>query len=173
MGKTLRDFALKPPIAVEADRTVFVRVDPGHSTDQGLHSWGVARRGEVSGRLGTSTAVGIQAAAIARENRALQRAEMVGLYWANTAGPKARTADTSLDREYRRVRHAVPTVDPALLNSHGGVTAALKRVVELQPAAEGRSFQVVIDGERTWQSQGPMEARFGRASRGSRARSGM
>ncbi len=83
VGKILRDFALKPPIAGEADRTVFVRVDPGHSTDEGL------------------------------------------------------------------------------LHSYGGVTAALKRAVELQPAAERRSFQVVIDGERTWQSQGLMEARFG------------
>ena len=83
MGKTLRYFALKPPIAVEADRTVFVRVDPGHSTDQGL------------------------------------------------------------------------------LNAYGGVTAAQKRAVEMQPAAEGRSFQGVIDGERTGQSQRLMEARFG------------
>ena len=41
VGKTLRYFALKPPTAVEADRTVFVRVDPRHSTDQGLlHSYG-------------------------------------------------------------------------------------------------------------------------------------
>ena len=41
-----------------------------------------------------------------------------------------------------------------------------------QPAAEGRSFQVVIDGERTWQSQRLLEARFGSVSRGSRGRSG-
>ncbi len=73
VGKTLRDIALKPSIAVEADRTVFALVDPGHSTDQGL------------------------------------------------------------------------------LHSFAGVTAGLKRAVEGQPAAEGRSFQVVIDGERTWQ----------------------
>ena len=46
------------------------------------------------------------------------------------------------------------------LNSYGGVTAALKPAVELRPAAEGRSFQVVIDGERTGQSQRLMEARF-------------
>ena len=83
VGKILRDFALKPPIAGEADRTVFVRVDPGHSTDQGL------------------------------------------------------------------------------LTSFAGVTAGLKRAVKGQPAVEGRSFQVVIDGERTGQSQGLMEARFG------------
>ena len=75
MGKTRRDFALKPPVAVEANRTVFVRVDPEHSTDQDL------------------------------------------------------------------------------LNAYGGVTAALKQAFELQPAAESRSFQAVIDGERTGQSQ--------------------
>ena len=84
VGKTRRDFALKPPIAVEADRTVFSLVDPGHSTD------------------------------------------------------------------------------PGLLNAYGGVTAGLKRAVEGQPAAEGRSFQVVIDGGRTGQSQRLLEARFGR-----------
>ena len=83
MGKILRDFALKPPIVGEADRTVIVRVDPEHSTDQGL------------------------------------------------------------------------------LNSYGGVTAALKRAAEMQPTAEVHSFQVVIDGERTGQSQRLLEARFG------------
>ena len=49
--------------------------------------------------------------------------------------------------------------------SYGAVTAALKRAVELQPAAEDRSFQVVIDGKRTWQSQRLVEVRFGSASR--------
>jgi len=95
VGKTLRDFALKPPLAVDADRTVFVRVDPGHSTDQGL------------------------------------------------------------------------------LNSYGRVTAALKQSVERQTTAESYSFQVVIGGERTWQSQRLIEGCFGSAKRGSRARSGM
>ena len=57
--------------------------------------------------------------------------------------------------------------------SDGGVTAALKRAVEVQPAAEGRSFQVVIDGERTGPAQRLMEARFGSASRGVCGRSGM
>ena len=52
------------------------------------------------------------------------------------------------------------------------MTAALKRAVEVQPAAESRSIQVVIDGERTRHSQRLMEARFGCAERGSRARSG-
>ena len=50
--------------------------------------------------------------------------------------------------------------DQGLLNACVGVTAALKRPVEPQPAAEDRSFQVVIDGERAGQSQRLMEARF-------------
>ena len=53
------------------------------------------------------------------------------------------------------------TGDTVLLNAYGGVTAALKRAVEGQPAAGGRSVQVVIDGERTGQSQRLLEARFG------------
>ena len=95
VGKTRRYLAFKLPIAVEAARTLFVRVDLEHSTDR------------------------------------------------------------------------------TLLHSRGRVAAALKQAVELQPAAESRSFQVVIDGARARQSQGPLEARFGSAKRGSRARSGM
>ena len=45
VGTTRRYFALKLPIAVEADRAVFVDVDPGHSTGKALRSWGVAHRG--------------------------------------------------------------------------------------------------------------------------------
>ncbi len=89
-----------------------------------------------------------------------QRAETMRRHWASTSGPKARTSDSSLDRECRRIKRAVPTWNSALFNSYGGVTAALKRAVKLQPAAEGRSFQVVIDGKHTWQSQRLTEARF-------------
>ena len=56
---------------------------------------------------------------------------------------------------------AALTGDTAVLDTYGGVTAALKQAVELQPAAGGRFFQVVIDGERTGQSQRLMETRFG------------
>ena len=49
-----------------------------------------------------------------------------------------------------------------VLDTYGGVTAALKRPFMLQPAVEDRSVQVVIDGERTGQSQRLMEADFNR-----------
>ena len=67
VGKTLRDFALKPPIAVEADRAVFVRVDPGHSTGQGLRTWAVAHR--VLWPALRKQSRRVQAVVIARENR--------------------------------------------------------------------------------------------------------
>ena len=147
-------------IAIEVDRTVCVSVDPGHSTDQGLRSWGVAHRGlwavlqQIGRRIPSADhRPGGPRFAAGRET--------VWLHWANTAGPKARTADPSLEREYRRIKRAFPTGDTALLNSYGGVTAALKRAVEMQPAVEGRSFEVVIDGERTGQSQRLREARLG------------
>lgn len=50
----------------------------------------------------------------------------------------------------------------AVLDTYGGVTAALKRVFAVQPAVKDRPIQVVIDGERTWQSQRLMEADFNR-----------
>lgn len=48
-----------------------------------------------------------------------------------------------------------------VLDSYVGATAAPKQVVELQPWVENRSVKVMIDGERTWQSQRLLEARFG------------
>ena len=52
----------------------------------------------------------------------------------------ARDCREALDRKHRRIQHAVPTGEMVLLHSYGGVTAALKRPAELQPAAEGRPF---------------------------------
>ena len=104
-----------------------------------------------------------QVVAIAGGDRALQRPEPVRVHWANTAGPKARPEDPSLYRVSRRIKRGGLTGDTALLDAYGGVTAARKRAVERQPAAEGRSFQVVTGGERTGHSQRLREARFGSA----------
>lgn len=147
VGITRCYFALKLPIVIEADSAVFVHVDPGHTTDKGLRSWGAAhgRLWEALRQHGRT----IQAVAVARGDRALQRVETVLRRWADIAGSKARTRDPAASREYARIEQAVLTGNKALLDSYGGVTAALKRAVGLQPVAKGRSFQVVIGGERT------------------------
>ena len=103
----------------------------------------------------------------------MQRAETVLRHWANTAGPKARTRDPSPDREYRRIKRAVLTGDTALLNSYGGVTAAPKRAIELQPLLEDRSVKLVIDDYRAWRARRFLGTRFGRAKGGSRADPGV
>ena len=42
VGDTRRYFALKLPIALEAERAVFVYADPAHATDTALRCWGAA-----------------------------------------------------------------------------------------------------------------------------------
>ena len=160
VGNTRRYFALKLPIAVGADTAVFVHVDPGHSTDKGLRSWGVAH-----GRLWAALRQhdsSIQVVAVAREDRALQRAETVLRRWAGTAGSKARTGDPSAAREYARIKQAVLTGNKALLNSYGGVTPALKRAIELEPLMKGGSVGATIDGYSTWRTTRLLEGDFGR-----------
>ncbi len=150
-GETLRYFALKLPVALEADRAVFVYVDPGHWTDKGLRSWGAAHRGlwEALRRKGRA----VQVVAVAREDRALERAETVLRRWANGSGTTTRAGDPAAAREYARIKRAVLTGYKAALDAYGGVTPALKRAIELQEAAQDRSFTLGIDGDSTWLSK--------------------
>jgi len=150
VGNTRHYFALKLPIAVEADSAVFVHVDPGHSTDTGLCSWGAAH-----GRLWAALREhgrSVQVVAVARDDRALQRAETVLRRWANTAGSRARTRDPSAVREYARIKQAVLTGNRAVLDSYGGVTPALKRAIKLESLAKGAAIRVAIDSYVTWRS---------------------
>ena len=150
VGNTRRYFALKLPIAVEAESAVFVHVDPGHATDKGLRSWGAAH-----GRLWAALRKrgrSVQVVAVARDDRALQRAETVLRRWTNTAGPRVRTRDPSAAREYAKIRQAVLTGNRAVLDSYGGVTPALKRAIKLEPLAKGGAVRVAIDRYVTWGS---------------------
>ncbi len=150
-GETRRYFALKLPIALTADRAVFVYVDPGHWTDKGLRSWGAAHRGlwEALRRKGRA----VHVVAVAREDRALVRAEKVLRRWATGSGTKTRSGDPAAAREYAKIKRAVLSGDKATLDSYGGVTPALKRAIELQSSARDRSFKLGIDGGSTWLSE--------------------
>ena len=50
-----------------------------------------------------------------------------------------------------------------MLDSDGGVTAVLKRAIELQPLAENRARGIAIDGWGTWRSARLLEADFVRS----------
>ncbi len=99
--------------------------------------------------------------AIAREDRALERAETVLHNWADSSGPKAHTADPSAAREYAKIKRAGLTGNKILLDSYGGVTPAVKRAIELEPLAQDRSFRVAIEGYSTWQATRLPEVDFG------------
>lgn len=159
VGDTRRFFALKLPMAVDGKRAVFVHVDPGYSTSKALRSWGAAHRGlwEALRQKGRA----VRVVAVAREDRALERAEKVLRRWSAGSGTKPRSGDPSAAREYARIKRAVLTGDKATLDAYGGVTPALKRSIELEESAEGRSLGIVIDGHTTWRSTRVWGDRFG------------
>ena len=150
VGKTRRYFALKLPIALEEARAIFVYADPGHATGTGLRSWGAAHQGLWAALRKRGRTVSV--VAIAREDRALERAETVLQNWASSSGPEARVPDPSAAREYAKIKRAVLAGDTAVLDSYGGVQAALKRAIEVQQVAQDRSSGVAIDGCATWRS---------------------
>ena len=159
VGKTRRYFALKLPIAVEADKAVFVYVDPGHSTDKCLRTWGEEHRGlwEALQKRGRP----VQVAVVAREDRALERAKALLRNWNRRSLAVASAADPSAAREYAEIKRAVLTGDTGLLDSYGGVTGALKRAIELEPLAQNRSRRIVIDGYSACRSTRLLGTRFG------------
>ena len=56
----------------------------------------------------------------------------------------------------------VLTVDASRFDFCGGITAALKRAIELPPWAEDHSVGGVIDGDSTWWATRWLEADFDR-----------
>lgn len=58
---------------------------------------------------------------------------------------------------------ATLTAKARALDSYGGVTAELKRAIEVQPAVEDGSSQVMIDGYCTWWATRLLGVLFGRA----------
>ena len=108
-GNTRRYFPLKLPVALEAERAVFVYVDPGHDTTTALRSWGVAHRGlwEALRERGRS----IEVVAVVRTVRELQRALTILENWTNTStasGPSAAPEpDSAARREIVRIEQAI------------------------------------------------------------------
>ena len=48
-----------------------------------------------------------------------------------------------------------------MLDSYGGVTAALKRAIEVQQLAQDRSFGVAVDSYSTWQATRLLGTNYG------------
>ncbi len=153
-GNTRRYFPLKLPVALEAERAVFVYVDPGHDTTTALRSWAVAHRGlwEALRERGRS----IEVVAVVRTVRELQRALTILEGWTNTStasGPSAAPEpDSAARREIVRIEQAIRKKDDRVLKEYGDLQACLKRIVELKDLLRSARPGTAIDGFTTWRS---------------------
>ena len=84
-GSTRRYFPLKLPVALEAERALFVYADPGHDTSTALRSWGAAHRGlwNALAERGRS----VEVVAVVRTEEEFDRAEAILHGWATPSGP--------------------------------------------------------------------------------------
>ena len=149
-GSTRRYFPQKLPIALDAKRALFVYADPGYETETALRSWGAAHRGlwEALRKQCRS----IEAVAVVRERREGERAERVLGRWAENSGPAVSLEDSSIGREIAGIEQAILQGNAPVLDEHGGLQAALKRIVELKNLRRMPNHQAVIDGFAVWRS---------------------
>ena len=87
-GSARRYFPLQLPVALDAERAVFVYVDPGHETATALRSWGTAHR-ELWKAL-WDRGLRIEVVAVARTWKELSRARTVLANWTRDPRPCAR-----------------------------------------------------------------------------------
>ena len=148
VGTRKRYFALKLPLAVDAETVTFAYVDPGHQTDRELHSWGAAHGAlwDALRKKGRQ----VRVIGIGAENKTVERAERVLRVWAATA-PKETGGGRTLQQEIKRIDTALRTNDREVLAEYGGFNAAMKKGAELESLPEARVTEgVSIDDYSTW-----------------------
>ena len=154
-GNLRRYFPLRLPVALDAERAVFVYVDPGHETATALRSWGAAHRElwEALRERGRS----IEVVAVVRTVRELQRALTILEGWTNTStasGPSAAPKpDSAARREIARIEQGIRKKDERVLKEYGDLQACLKRIVELNDLHRSSSPGTMIHGFATWRSR--------------------
>ena len=150
VGAQKRYFALKLPLASDAETVIFAYVDPGHQTDRELHSWGAAhgRLWDALRKKGRQ----VRVIGIAAENETVDRTARVLRVWA--AAPAKETGEgRTLAEEIKRIDTALRTNDPIVLAEYGGFNAAMKKGAELESLPEAKVTEgVSIDDHSTWRA---------------------
>ena len=148
VGAQKRYFALKLPVAGDADTVTFAYADPGHATAVELHSWGAAH-----GPLWDAIRAGgrrVEVVAIGAEVDTVMRADRVLQLWASAEPGKPATGLT-VKQEIAAISEAIDHQDEAFLNKYGGMIAAGDRYLELQKLPEANLAEgVFIDGFSTY-----------------------
>ena len=146
---TRRYFPLKLLIAIEAERAVFVFVDPGYQSTKALRSWGGRHRGIWKVLRKRCRAVGVVVVV------QLQRARTILENWVH-----ARTSDSSgpsesyeaARREIARIERVIVEGDDRNLDEYGDLQAGIERIVELEEFRRISSSRAPIDCFTTWRS---------------------
>ena len=150
VGAQKRYFALKLPLAADADAVTFAYVDPGHPTDRELHSWGAAH-GTLWDAL-RKKGRRVRVIGIAAENETVDRTDRVLRVWASAA-PKETGEGLTLRQEIKRIDTALRTNDETVLAEYGGFNAAMKKGAQLESLPEARVTEgVSIDDYSTWRA---------------------
>ena len=150
VGVQKRYFALKLPVAGEADMVVFAYVDPGHATAVELNTWGAAH-----GALWAATRAGgrrVVVAAIAAELDRVMRAERVLQLWAE-AEPGKPVPGVPVKQEIALLKKALLDQDDEFFAGYGGEQGVVDRYLELQKLPEaGLAEGVKIDDYSTYRA---------------------
>ena len=148
-GNTRRYFPLKLPVALDAERAVFVHVDPGYETGTALRSWGAAHR--ELWKVLRERGCRIEVVAVARTWEELIRAQTVLGNWARDPRPSEYDAEVSL--EIARIKQVILKGDLRLLREVcGDIQGGLRRMVELEGRARRQAGRGLIHRTTTWQS---------------------
>ena len=149
-GNQKRYFALKLPLAVDPETVTFVYVDPGHSTDTELCSWGAAHGPlwdalRTKGRQVRVIGIGVENTAVDRAGRLLQA-------WA-AAEPGTPDEGLTVKQEIKAIDDAMTQKDREFLARYGGFGPAMKRSAYLQKLPEAKVTEgVSIDDYSTWRA---------------------
>ena len=155
-GSTRRYFPLKLPVALDADRALFVYADPGHDTRTALSTWADAHAclWEALAKRRRS----IEVVAVVRTDKEFDRARAILRRRATAAGPDEASGDVRA--ELARIERAIVRGTPEVLAEFGGLQAALKRSVVLEKQARSQPGRGSIHRGSTWKSVRLSGARF-------------
>ena len=149
-GNQKRYFALKLPLAEDAETTTFVYIDPGHQTDRELYSWGAAH-GPLWDAL-RKKGRQVRVIGIAVENAIVDRAARVLEKWA-AAEPGTSDEGLTPKQEIKAIQDAMIQNNTEFFVPYGGERLAMKRAAALMkmPAAK-LTEGVSIDDYSTWRA---------------------
>ena len=155
-GSIRRYFPLKLPVALDADRALFVYADPGHDTLTAFCTWA-----DGHGCLWEALAErhrSVEVVAVVRTDKEFDRAQAILERWVRAAGPSEASGDVRA--ELARIERAILRGTVPVLEEYGGLQAALKRSVALEKQARSLPARRSIHRGSTWKSVRLSRARF-------------